>query len=51
MPRQRKFTDHEVQEIRRNLEKKSQRQLARIYGCSQQAIYRIQKRKSYKDID
>jgi predicted transcriptional regulator len=51
MPRERKFTDEEVRNIRENPKGLSQRELAKVHKCSQQAIYRIQKKKSYKDVE
>lgn len=50
MPRARKFTTEEVQEIRKNEKGLSQREQAKLYKCSQQAIYRIHNNKSYKDV-
>lgn len=51
MDRRRKFTDEQVREIRANEDGKSQRELAKEYKCSQQAIWRIQSYRSYKDVD
>ena len=50
MPRQRKFTENDIKQIRENPGKLSQRELAKVYKCSQQAIWRIQCRKSYKEL-
>jgi DNA-binding transcriptional regulator YiaG len=51
MPRERKFTEDEVRAIRENPKELSQRELAKVYKCSQQAVHRIQKKKSYKDVE
>lgn len=50
MPRQRKFTEEDVRQIRENPKQLSQRELSKVYKCSQQAIWRIQNRKSYKEL-
>lgn len=50
MARVRKFTDEEVRAIRRNEKNLSQRELAKVHKCSQQAIYRIINKRSYKDV-
>lgn len=50
MPRARKFTEDEVRTIRENPKRLSQRELAKVFKCSQQAVYRILKKKSYKDV-